>query len=85
MEIQAEHNLTNEELSKALHGLAEAEGISESLVKALRKTSACDDTPKTPRDPAVRHIYQMLRNEFAKAREDIERYAREIMSGQAKG
>lgn len=80
MEIQAEHNLTNEELSKALHGLAEAEGISEELVKALRKTSACDDTPKEPRDPAVRHLYQMLRNEFAKARQDIERYAEALVS-----
>lgn len=80
MEIQAEHNLTDQELAKALHGLAEAEGISEELVKALRKTGACDDTPKTPRDPAVRHIYQMLRNEFAKAREDIERYAEALVS-----
>jgi len=78
MEIQAEHNLTNDELSKALHGLAEAEGISEELVKALRKTSACDDTPKTPREPAVRHIYQMLRNEFARARQAIETYIEEM-------
>lgn len=79
MDIRAEHNLSPEELKKALHGLAEAEGISEELQKALRKTAACDDTPKLPQQPAVRHIYKAMLAEFGKANADIERYAAQIM------
>lgn len=78
MEITAEHNLLPEELSKALHGIAEAEGIAEDLVKALRKTSACDETPKLPRDKAIRHLYEMLQAEFSRANRDIMEYAAEI-------
>lgn len=79
MEITAEHNLSPDELSKALHGIAEAEGISEELVKALRKTSACDLTPKLPKDKAIRQIYDMLTAEFRKAAADIEMYAENII------
>lgn len=81
MQITAEHNLSPTELSKALHGIAEAEGITEELVKALKKTGACDLTPKLPKDKAIRQIYDMLTAEFAKAAADVQMYAEEIASG----
>lgn len=80
MELDVTHNLTPEELSKALHGLAEAEGISEELVKALKKTSACDLTPKKPKDKAIRQIYDMLTAEFAKAAADVQMYADHLLT-----
>lgn len=83
MNISIEHNLSDAELRKALAGMAIGSGIENELLETLAKAikvKACDDTPKEPRDPAVRHIYQMLRNEFAKAREDIERYAEALVS-----
>lgn len=77
MNLTAEHNLTEEELVKALRGLADAEGIAEDLVKALRRGSI-DDTPKVPKHPATRHLYDHLMAEFRQAAEDIERYAQAI-------
>lgn len=78
MNLTAEHNLTPEELAKALYALAEAEGISEELAKAISRPRACDDMPKEPRHPATCHIYHLMQQEFAKALRDIERYAREM-------
>ena len=80
MDITAEHNLTPEEMVKALHGISEAEGISEELQKALRRTAVCDDTPKLPQQAAVRYIYETMQAEFGKANADIERYAKSILS-----
>ena len=75
MNLDVEHNLSPEEMTKALRGLAEAEGISEELSKALRRSSV-DLTPKVPADPFARRIYEQMMAEFEKAAADIERYAR---------
>ena len=78
MELTCEHNLSPEEMLKALHGLSEAEGISEELTKALR-SSSIDLSPKVPKQPALHHVYFMLMQEFEKAAKDIERYAKELI------
>lgn len=75
MDLTCEHNLSPEEMTKALRGLAEAEGISEELSKALRRSSV-DLTPKVPADPFARRIYEQMMAAFEKAAADIERYAR---------
>lgn len=67
---------------KALYALAEAEGISEELAKAISRPRACDDSPKVPRHPATWHLYELMRHEFAAALCDIERYAREMQTGE---
>jgi len=78
------HNLTDEQLIKALAALADSSGIGEELQKAIKaKTAkcACDDqTPREPRHPAVRHLYHQFLRQFDEANRDIERYAREIMA-----
>lgn len=77
-----EHNLTDEELVKALTALADESDIGEQLLKAVKaRTCACDDTPKEPRYPAMRHLYRKMMQMDRDARKDIERYAREITSG----
>ena len=81
MRLSAEHNLTPEELAKALYALAEAEGISEELAKAINRPRSCDDTPKEPRHPATRYLYRLMQQEFATALRDIKRYALEIQEG----
>lgn len=74
------HNLTDEELVKALTALAEQSDIGEELLKAVKaRTSAIDDTPKEPRDTALRHLYRLFMAEHQKAIKDIERYAKEII------
>lgn len=83
--LTAEHNLTPDELSKALATLADAEDISEELVKAIKKKSACDDTPKEPRQPAVREAYHLFQRECDKALYDIERYIKEMLNGSDRG
>lgn len=69
MDLTCEHNLSPEEMTKALRGLAEAEGISEELSKALRRSSV-DLTPKVPADPFARRIYEQMMAAFEKAAAD---------------
>lgn len=78
MELKVEHNLTEEELTKALTGMAAASGIEEELVKALKQRSACDNTPKVPRTRAMKELYHRMQAEFHAAQQDIERYHQEI-------
>ncbi|KAA0888740.1 hypothetical protein [Oryzomonas rubra] len=80
MKATIRHNLSPEELTKSLSALAESEGIGEELQKALRKTATCDETPKVPRQVAVRQLYEMMCREFQRAADDCERYA-EMISG----
>ena len=77
-QLKVSHNLTEEELVKALSALADSSGIGEELQKAI-KAKACDDTPKEPRYSAMRHLYQLFLQMNQEAARDIERYAREIM------
>lgn len=73
-----EHNLTEEELIKALTALAEQSEIGEELLKAVKARTSVDDTPKEPRHSALRHVYRLFMLEHVKAMQDIERYAREL-------
>lgn len=70
MDLICEHNLTAGELTKALRGIAEAEGVSEELEKALRRSSI-DTIPKAPKHKAVRSIYEAMLSEFQQAATDI--------------
>ncbi len=80
MKATIEHNLSDEELVKALTALADESEIGEALLKAVKaKTCACDDTPKEPRYPAMRHLYRIFMAEHQKAMKDIEQYAENII------
>ena len=82
MRATISHNLSTEELTKALAALADESQIGEALLKAVAaKTSAIDCEPKEPRDPAMRHLYRLLVAENRRAMDDITRYAAEIASG----
>lgn len=65
--LAVKHNLQPEELQKAITALAESSGIADQVVEALQKAKACDDTPKTPSEPAMRELYQRFQAEFHKA------------------
>jgi len=81
MSATISHNLDDEELIKALAALADDSGISEELQKAIRR-KACDDEPKEPRHPAMRHLYRLFLRQHQEALRDIERYAQQIMEEQ---
>lgn len=71
MKLQVRHNLTADELHKAVVSLAASGGIEERVVQALQK-AACDCTgPREPRDPATRELFHRFRGEYARARKDI--------------
>lgn len=75
MQLSIEHNLTNEELRKAISGMAIGSGIEQEVFETLLKAcKGCDDTPKEPRTRAMRELYAAMQAEFRQAREDIERY-----------
>jgi hypothetical protein len=74
-----QHNLDDTELCRALAALADSSGIGEELHKAIKRKD-CDDEPKEPRHPAMRHLYRQFLNLHQEAARDIERYAREIMA-----
>lgn len=78
MKATIQHNLTPEELTKALAALADESEIGEPLLKAIRAKSI-DDTPKEPRHRATQELYRMLQGEFAKAAADIEEYAERML------
>ena len=75
MTLDIEHNLSSDELHKALTGLAEASDISEAVIETLQKAHTCDDTPKVPRHPATRELYRRFQSEFKTAIRDIAGYA----------
>ena len=78
MKATIKHNLSQEDLTKALAALADESEIGEELLKAV-KAKSIDDTPKEPRHRAARELYRMLQGEFDKAAADIEKYAEEIL------
>jgi len=76
MQLSVEHNLTNEELRKAISGMAIGSGIEQEVLETfLKACRGCDDTPKEPRTRAMRELYAAMQAEFRKAKEDILRYA----------
>lgn len=81
MNITASHNLTDQELKKALAGMAIGSGIENELLETLSKAVACscdDKTPKVPKHRATRELYDAMLREFDKASRDIVTYAGEI-------
>ena len=82
MKLTAEHNLDDDELCKALTGLAAASGIQEEVIEELQKAVSCDDQkPKQPRTRAMKELYHHMLAEFRSAQADIERYHQEIAGG----
>ena len=65
--LTVRHNLQPEELRKAITAMADASGISDQVVETLQKASACDDTPKTPKEAAMRGLYHRFQAEYHKA------------------
>jgi len=83
MNLNVEHNLSDEELCRAIAGIAIASGLQEPLQKAMRNNNGCDDnTPKEPRTKAMRILFHMMQQEYWQAARDIERYARMINKGE---
>lgn len=74
MDITFEHNLSNDELRKAIAGMAIGSGIEQEVLDTLLKARACDDTPKEPRTRAMLELYAAMQAEFRQAQADIERY-----------
>ena len=70
MEIQVEHNLKPEELSKALVGLAQSHHIEAEVADALCK--ALEESPVIPRQPAMRGLFFRFRALYREAIADIQ-------------
>ena len=78
MQLAIEHNLTQEELRKAITGMAIGSGIEQEVLDTLLKAKTCDDTPKEPRTRAMRELYAAMQEQFRQAQKDIERYVEAI-------
>jgi hypothetical protein len=78
MELQVQHNLNDEELCKAITGMAAASGIQDDVIEELQKAVGCDNRPKVPRTRATKELYHRMLAEFHAAQTDIERYHQEI-------
>ena len=78
MQLQVEHNLNDDELCKAITGMAAASGIQDEVIEELRKAVGCDNKPKVPRTRATKELYHRMLAEFHAAQVDIERYHQEI-------
>lgn len=78
MDITCEHNLTQEELRKAITGMAIWSGIEQEVLDTLLKAKACDDTPKEPRTRAMRELYAAMQEQFRQAGQDVVEYISEI-------
>lgn len=74
MQLSVEHNLSQEELRKAISGMAIGSGIEQEVLDTLLKAKGCDETPKEPRTRAMRELYAAMQEQFRQAQEDIERY-----------
>jgi hypothetical protein len=79
MQLNVQHNLTGQELHKAITGMAIGSGIETEVIDTLQKAMACDNTPKVPRTRAMKELYRQFQMEFQTAKTDIEQYAKEIM------
>ncbi len=80
MNLTVEHNLTDNQLRKALSSMAMASGIESEIIETLQKASACDTTPKLPRHRAIKELYQAFQKELAKAKKDIDQYAKGVLN-----
>lgn len=80
MELEIEHNLEPEELSKALVGLARSHHLEEEVVAALQKAMG-DDAPKVPKSPAMRGLFFRFRDLY----QDAARWCRDYVDSVAAG
>jgi len=86
VKLQIRHNLTEQELKKAIVSLAAGGGGEEQVIKALQRSVCSCEGPKEPRDPATRELFHRFRGEYQRARKDILRIiARLIASVSPKG
>jgi len=80
--LSIEHNLNNEQLRKALAGIAIGSGIEPEMIETLQKRCTCDNSPKLPRTRAMKELYRRFQELFREASADIERYAVMIAKGE---
>jgi hypothetical protein len=74
MKLKISHNLTNDQLQKAVLGLVSAQGMEAEVADALLKAAGCScDGPKEPRDAPTRELLRQFRHEYALAVHDIVR------------
>jgi hypothetical protein len=71
MKASIHHNLSPEELTKALARLADASGIGPDVAGQLLKACACDDEPKEPREPAVAGLFYQFQQRYREAMDDL--------------
>lgn len=83
MKIRLRHNLTDQELKKAIASLATASGLETPVLEALQKAT-CDCGPREPRDPAVRHLLAQFRDLYRQARRDLLEAIASIVHGDVK-
>ena len=81
--LKIRHNLSEEELTKAITSLAKNGHLEEKVITALRSQCTCDDRiPKEPRTKAMKGIYHRMCAEYDKAIKDLRDYIPRILAGQ---
>lgn len=79
MQVSIEHNLSDNDLRKAISGIAIGSGIEQEIIDTLSKACSCDDkTPRLPKDKATLELYRAMQAEFKKSERDIKAYTGEI-------
>jgi hypothetical protein len=84
MKLKISHNLTNDQLQKAVLGLVSAQGIEAEVADALLKAAGCScDGPKEPRDAPTRELLRQFRHQYALAAIDIKQAVERRLQGAA--
>lgn len=78
--LNVEHNLSEQELKKAIIGLTVSGGLEGEVMEVLTKACTCDEAGKEPRAPAMKGLFYLFRREYAKATEWILQYVDEVLS-----
>jgi hypothetical protein len=83
MELNVEHNLTEDELFKAIVSLAKSSGLQERVHESLAKAlPGCDCTEKEPRDPVIKELKRRTFDVFwQEARTGIADTVEKILTG----
>lgn len=79
MDLDVEHNLQPEELSKALVGLACCHHLESEVAEALQK--AMEEPPKVPDTAAMRGLYFRFQALYRKAMDWCREYAESVAMG----
>ena len=82
MKLKISHNLTNDQLQKAVLGLVSAQGIEAEVADALLKAAGCScDGPKEPRDAPTRELLRQFRHQYGLAAIDIKQAVERRLQG----